>query len=264
VAAPPVPTPDQRALNVESARDLAVALIDFDNMFPHADLAGDPAWLAHEINKLITSVIRTTPAVRTLDVRFYGGWLEQGILSQKGSRLQQAISVVNPFPVPHTDRAGLLQGSLSLVTRLLALPRIEWTTTFRRKRGLPRLRLLDAPYPTKCLDQSPSCPIRTLYSFSRRRAAACSVSGCTVTNEDAFLCMEQKMVDTLLACDLLALSGEPSLASLLVLSDDSDFLPAVAVAANVLTAPITIYSRNNQTQTLPFSGFSHVTVEVWQ
>ena len=67
--------------------------------------------------------------------------------------------------------------------------------------------------------------------FSKTREQVCEITGCSVSNGDAFQTPEQKMVDVMIACDVIgrAMSGT----RVLVLSSDLDVLPAIAMAAKL-------------------------------
>jgi hypothetical protein len=56
------------------------------------------------------------------------------------------------------------------------------------------------------------------------------VIGCAVINKTAFLSREQKMVDSLITCD--AISCAETNAAVIVMSNDLDVLPGLAVAAS--------------------------------
>ena len=61
----------------------------------------------------------------------------------------------------------------------------------------------------------------------------CSVSGCEVLTNDAFMYREQKLVDTLLCCDLVALSLRKSTEPIILVSNDDDMVPALMLGANL-------------------------------
>lgn len=221
----PVDTPSSTA-------DAIVVLIDFDNIYPDFDPDADPAWLRHEVNKLLTYTSTAMKPPRRLDVRLYGGWMQDGLLSRKGSQLQAVASNANPFPLAVTSPSSIVHGSIQVVTSMFGLPTLQWLSTFRQRTGLPRLRLSQSPYPAACVDQSVSCPIKTLHSISKDRQRTCSVRSCGVRSYDAFICFEQKMVDTMMACDVLTLSDSAEITGIVVLTDDVDILPAIALAGS--------------------------------
>ena len=200
-------------------------LVDYDNFF-----VGDLKTafeIRHQLNRMVSLALSISPVYNEIEIRLYGGWMADGLLSSRGSELQ-AATATGFFPIPHPSTAGLLRGSVTLVTRLEAVPQLEWRHTYRTGRGLPRLRIADGPRPDGCA-AAHACPIDHVQRISRRRVRECHVDGCSVTNESAFLIQEQKMVDSMVCCDAIALGMAGS--DILVLSDDLDVLPAVAMAA---------------------------------
>jgi len=82
-----------------------------------------------------------------------------------------------------------------------------------------------------CDTNKDRCPIKILEKFSKKRGKLCPVNGCTVTNSTAFTIIEQKMVDTMLSCDILFISDQPQVSSVIIMSDDFDIHPAIALAS---------------------------------
>jgi hypothetical protein len=67
-----------------------------------------------------------------------------------------------------------------------------------------------------------------------------------VTNSAAFKVIEQKMVDSLLVCDLLALTQASPATPAIVFSDDSDVIPAVAMAAASSSVPVQLVRTSSE------------------
>jgi len=209
-----------------SAGDKVSVLIDVDNAFPRPISTAEE--MAAATNRILDVALVACPLASFVEVRLYGGWLEDGVLTRYASTLQSALGGSNPvFPIPHPNRTGLLRGSLELVTRLAELPHLEWRHTLRRRSGLPRVTLADRPYPKGCIHESSACPIKALQKLARRPNRQCHEIGCHVTNTGAFKVPEQKMVDVMLACDIFHAGANAS--SVVVVSSDMDLLPAVAV-----------------------------------
>ncbi len=208
-----------------------VVLIDFDNCFDLSRIVLDEAWSTHNLNRLLGIVLGIDKDIRSIHIRFYGGWYEDRILTKRASQLLQALGSVSFFPLQHPHRENeLLRGEIELVTRLLASPMIEWLHTKRSQRGLHRIRLQDVPVPDGCPNQPLNCPLRNIYRFTKHKKKVCPIESCTVTNRDAFVSVEQKMVDALLVCDMVEFATEPNVDCLLVVSADADILPGIAVA----------------------------------
>jgi hypothetical protein len=209
---------------------VSCVLVDFDNFFP-GDL-GTQEQLRQQLARMVDLALSITPDVEAIDIRLYGGWLEDGVLSRRASELQALIGPP-ALSRPHPNGAGTLRITVQLVTRLMAVPALEWGHTLRSSRGFPRLRLAEGPQPDGCMDAA-NCPIRLVQRMSQRRNRQCQVTGCQVLNEDAFRIREQKMVDALITCDSISY-GEVC-TGMIVLSNDLDVLPGLTVAvSNPLT-----------------------------
>ncbi len=205
-----------------------VVLVDFDNVYEYS-VGSELVWIVHEINKLVGLALAVIADADSVSIRFYGGWLENAMLTPIASDLQAAIAARPYFPLRHPTQGGLLRGTITLVTRLLGLPSVEWTHTRRQKRGLPRIRLSKDTLPERCISPG-ACPVNTLSRFTKHKNKSCPTAGCAVTNADAFISIEQKMVDTMIACDTMSAVIGRVYAGVLIVSDDSDVIPAVALA----------------------------------
>jgi hypothetical protein len=246
-----------------------VVLVDFDNFYPRRLEQGDNSdsgWLGHEISRMVTEALHFSPLSQIIRIRFYGGWMERGVLTRGGSMLQQTINAMNPFPIPNRAKNSMLRGEIMLATRLLHLPLIEWEDTYRSRAGPPRLRLAHSTYPEGCAGASDTCPVRTLQHFTRKKGKGCPVPGCTVTNDNAFMVVEQKMVDTMIACDLLALCQYLDVGGVMVLSDDSDLLPPMAMGAAISKKRLMLVNSATK-KTNPYKALLEsldIDVRVWE
>lgn len=205
----------------------AAVLVDFDNVFP-GELSSSE-YFAAAVDGMLRLALEDSPDTPRVDIRLYGGWLADGLLTKRASELQAALGSAIRFPIPHPTRPGLLRGDVQLATRMIAVPGVEWGHTLRYRTGLPRITLADQPYPAGCIDQSAGCPVRALQRFAKRPNRECHAVGCGVTNHAAFRVPEQKMVDALLCCDALELTARGW--TVIVVSSDLDVVPAVAMAA---------------------------------
>jgi hypothetical protein len=208
------------------AYETCAILVDFDNFYPGQIASSEE--LQQEIGHMVERALTTGTQVRRIAIRLYGGWLEDGILTNRASEIQLAVGQPS-FSFPHPDKRDLVvHVTVTLVTRLASVPRLEWRHTLRTRLGIPQMRLVDSPRPAGCQDAA-SCPIYTLRQISRRSSRVCQVHECNVSNKLAFTIREQKMVDSLLACDCIFYSDGD--AAVIVMSNDLDVLPGVAMAA---------------------------------
>jgi|GEM_PF-482988 len=211
-------------------------LIDFDNLYPRGHET--PEELVVRLNHWASLAIETVPTVDTVNIRLYGGWLEDGVLTRAASEL---ISKIPRDFFPLTGKATaanrLIRGTVDLASRLVGVPGIQWNHTFRSRRGLPQLRLADKPRPEACV-KADSCPIDLVQRISRRSTRQCHINGCPVHNDSAFLIREQKMVDVLLACDAIEFARRG--VHIVVMSNDLDLLPSVVTTASCSSASVTL------------------------
>ena len=72
------------------------------------------------------------------------------------------------------------------------------------------------------------------------------MNGCAVINKEAFVVGSQKMVDTMMATDIIDYSNKPNVRSVSVFSDDTDLMPAILKAKTYGKSSISLYLRNDQ------------------
>lgn len=226
-------TPSSLALRdappLAAGPDVAL-LIDTDNFFKpeYADVGF--AEFEYDVGRFVTFALELAPTATTVAIRLYGGWLNNHVLTQRASKFEQLINSVPRFPFTRPHSGQIVRGSIVLAKSLVLLPGLQWGATFRTRSGLPRIRLHSTPTPEGCSNTPPHCPIRSFAHFTKSQNKTCPVDGCTVVNAVAFKCVEQKMVDTLLACDLLALSHNMTTHTIALFTEDVDLLPSLAHA----------------------------------
>jgi hypothetical protein len=215
--------------------DQVFVLVDYDNFYHDhvCDERDDHSWLLHEINLLVTESLRLLPEVSRVDFRLYGGWLAGNVLTKRGSALCGTITQTPYFPIRAPSGSRLIHGEVVLATRLLQLPSIEWGNTLRQRRGLPRIRFNGTASSPLCSQKPHQCPIEILRHFTVRRNRTCPVPGCTVDRDHVFAVTEQKMVDSMMTCDLLHLARLADVGGVIVCTDDTDVLPTLAAVADI-------------------------------
>lgn len=223
-----------RSANLEAieppAEATVYALVDFDNLLPPYEEC-TPEMLNVTLNELVDRILQTIPKAEQVFIRLYGGWMASGILSRRGSDISAAMSAVGLFP-RIGDGSHRVRGSLTLADALVLTPHLRFADTSRRRLTPPRLRLAGNPLPNNCAGTSDSCPARILKKFTSKPSKECPVDGCTVLCTEAFVVQEQKMVDGMLICDLITLSDMRPRVSCVVVSDDTDFVPGLVIAAD--------------------------------
>lgn len=159
------------------------------------------------------------------------------MLTSLGSDVAAGAAAADPFPIAIKAQSRIVHGEVQLAHQLSIAPHVDLGDTSRRRGGPPRLRLNGSPLPSGCLESLEACPARILHKFTKSPARACPVEACPVTAETAFLTREQKMVDTLMTCDLLDLAHDEDVVALAVVTADSDLLPPLIHAQSLGRCP---------------------------
>ena len=203
-----------------------VLLIDCDNVFKTEHQAQGLGAFDAEINRIIDIALNLSELAEILHVRLYGGWTTENVLTIRASQIQQLLSKSNIFPFKHPSR-GIIRGRIELAMSLFSMPSLEFATTYKERAGLRRIRLSKAACFDGCIETESACPVRNFSRFTKMAHRACPKEGCSVSNSSVFSSYEQKMVDTMIACDLLSAASEKGVAAVAVLTEDTDLLPAI-------------------------------------
>lgn len=161
-------------------------------------------------------------------VRLYGGWYEENNMTVRAQEL--SVLVQKEFPtiirVPTDTGSSLaLSTSAELAATLAEEPSHILFNTFRRKGKPTNIRILK-PEEADCTNGSCSLiALKKLISTGR-----CASVDCEIQRKDMIYRSEQKLVDTMLTCDLLYYS-ELKYDHIILVSDDDDFLPPLRTAA---------------------------------
>lgn len=211
----------------------AAVLIDFDNYVKTEHGSSAIAQSNALIAQIVSELLRTSPGIDQVEVRLYGGWLQDGNLTRRASEVLLEIGQCDLFPLLSPQTKQIVRGTVELAYAIRALPHVRWPGTYRTKNGHPPVRLASEPIDTHCQRASADhCPIRIYKRFVKRPRKLCPVDSCTVTNVAAFQVYQQKMVDTMLACDLIAFAMGESTEHLILCSDDVDLLPALLMSSS--------------------------------
>jgi hypothetical protein len=166
------------------------------------------------------------PSITQLDLRLYGGWYDDQGLTREGTRLTQEIFGNFPDVISIGGRIRL-RVNASIASAPINTPGDLLGHTFRERGGIrSRLRFIPS---NRCLNPQ-TCNAPLLARWSR---GSCPTSGCGVQAREVFTYHEQKLVDTLLCCDLLSIVFTAPNEPVFLLSDDDDMVPAILLRANL-------------------------------
>lgn len=202
------------------------ALVDYDNLRPDQKRLALTE-LARRIADAVLAAAPTPPG--TLDVRLYGGWYAVDAVrgthrpTAAAQELMRSVGSSDfPFFYTPSGHPGRIRVLMSLARSMLVDPSRDLVRTYRPK---PLYSLIGKPRSVKTVcqhDDKAQCCLRGLKKLFTKQVCP----DCAAVSTD-FLPPggEQKLVDTMIAADLLqaAASGE----GVALVSSDDDFVPPI-------------------------------------
>ena len=205
-----------------------IIIVDFDNFFGTDLSSTSPEDLEFAFKEFIVVAESNFEDFDYLQIRLYGGWYKETILTTQASLLQQLLFSVNLFP--KIKGGKVLRGSVEMVSSLYEIPEFTWGYTHKEVDGMKPVRINFGQIDLICDSNRPTCPKFILNKFTKKKDKSCAVDGCFNIQKNIFKGIEQKMVDTLIACDIVSIATQENIAGLIVISDDQDHFPSMALA----------------------------------
>lgn len=205
-----------------------VVIIDFDNFFGTDLNRITSESLELSFSELVNFCEGKFRDFDSISIRLYGGWYNEMSLTKQASTLQQLLYNVCVFP--KVQKGIIINGSIEMVSELHGIPGFKWGYTYKETNGIKRVRIDFDKVDECCSKNRDTCPKFILYNITSDKGKKCKVEGCSSVQKDIFKGIEQKMVDTLIACDILSLADEETTKGLVVISDDQDHFPSLALA----------------------------------
>ncbi|MCR9249411.1 MAG: hypothetical protein NXI20_03275 [bacterium] len=203
--------------------DSIVAIVDFDNVLgDYFDIENQTS-LISAINEIISVCLKVHETDFIL-IRLYGGWYNNGLLTNRASSILQALGSSNFFPIKKKN-GKICRGKVDLAGSLHAIPDMIWPDTYTRRKGLSHIRIDNEALEKHCIQDRPNCPAHILRKFTKTKNKKCPSEGCEAINKDAFVVGEQKMIDTMMSTDIIDLAGIDQVGKLCIFSDDTDLIP---------------------------------------
>jgi hypothetical protein len=222
-------------------------IIDFDNYFGNDISKLNSELLEFSFKEIINICEQEFDNFSFLEIRLYGGWYKETTLTKQASALQQLLRNVSIFPKVFLSK--VLNGSLELAVSLYIKPDFIWSHTHKEIDGIKRVRINHDCVDTACNENRENCPKFILYKFTEKKDKKCQVTDCKNLQKNVFKGAEQKMVDTLIACDVISISETENSAGLMLISDDQDLLPSLVMAtikSNPSASPILLGIHNEK------------------
>lgn len=215
--------------------DIAIC-IDYDNLLPIHKNQGILDIVTKTLHKISENISENCKC----EVRLYGGWYEGENLTPLSQDI--SINIQEDFPslikVINEDFIFTIKTSAEMAFSLLNEPSHFLFNTYRRK-GKPNNIRVEKKENIQC--ESSSCFIDIAKKFIR--TGKCPNQGCQ--NDSLIYRHEQKLVDTMLTCDLIHLSDKGCEIIILISADD-DFLPPIRMLLAKGTKTIRIHPKYNE------------------
>ncbi len=197
-------------------------LIDFHNLPAELTRRGvEQLW-----NKLRASIgAEVGDSENDITLRLYGGWYDERGLSRDGDRIARDLD--RSFPILNRLPFGLQRVHCEMASSLYLMPDRIFQSTVRIRRGLKHAirmdGIVDCAHPDRC----------SIPSVMHWINGRCPEAKCYVDSRRAFRRREQKLVDTLMCCDLISFALESTGSRIFVVSEDDDFVPAMLAATRL-------------------------------
>ncbi|WP_428622177.1 hypothetical protein [Sedimenticola sp.] len=194
--------------------------IDYDNLSPLQKSAG----ILDVVTKALIQIpLKGIDHRASCDVRVYGGWYEGTDITRLAEKV--TVEIQDDFPKVIRLPASKDAGQVSVVTNaelavaLLQEPGHHLFNTYRKK-GKPANVRVVKPSSIGC--RKDDCILPKVKKILE--TGSCPVNGCTTSEGGLVYRHEQKIVDTMLTCDLIHAANEVS-GRIILISGDDDFLP---------------------------------------
>lgn len=213
----------------EIADKSMLVIVDYNNVI---NIRGEnfESQLTHQINEIFNRAHECDSAATRVELRLYGGWLEDGIFTQAASRISQVIESDPFFPVVIDGGSKQIRGSVQMPASSVSRPDQRWSSLFKQSAGSPRLQIDKNLDLQSCEDTRDQCPIHILRRFTSKQNKRCPVDSCDRVRDDVFRQSRQKKVDVMMAADIVA-AARAGFGSIAIFSDDTDLYPAILDAS---------------------------------
>lgn len=202
-----------------------VLVVDYNNIFLADNQSAKEIELT--IKDVIYQALQLSRNVNEILVRIYEGWYQNDKLTDRGSSIISKFAQIELFPNVFDGRA--INGRIEFVEQMYGID-FSWRNTYREKPG-PRLIINKDAHRPYCPNNKDKCPVELLAKFTKKQDKVCHVEGCNVKNMNVFSQYGQKMVDTIMACDILTYGEDDDTEAIYVLTDDVDLFPSMALCS---------------------------------
>jgi uncharacterized LabA/DUF88 family protein len=200
-------------------------LIDYDNCFD-----SDEYVAISQIKKIVEKIIsdiKLSDKFLLGSVRLYGGWYENSQLTINAQKIKAGLKTLQLTGIVGTGNEQISYSlSIDLATSLLVKPKNDFFATYRKKGNLKKIARI-SPVAKQC--ENLTTKISDIKQLLEK--GTCIIRGCKNPCNDLIVYKaQQKMVDTMITCDLIQSASTHEYQNICLLSDDDDFIPSLIVA----------------------------------
>lgn len=215
---------------IKFSSSTAIILLDFDNVFKQPIDTYSVEQIELDLKDIVRFVISKSEGIERILIRLYGGWYMKSTLTPRASILQQYLANIRIFPYLSIEEKINIKGQIEIATSLFMAPQIQWENTYREKYGISKVRVLKEEFGEQCVSNPGSCPLKILTKFTKKKTKVCQIESCGVVHNDAIRGYEQKMVDTMMVCDLISSFQDDEVKALYLFTNDTDIFPSLIQA----------------------------------
>lgn len=243
-----------------------VILIDFDNVF--YGRAVNAANIKNQLDDFIQATLEASEQIENLVIRLYGGWKMNAEYTNEASVVLGCLESVKSELFPYFYKKHRINGDVELATSQYNLD-IEWENTLQEKATRHKLKVrTDIGH--QCQHNPDECPIHLVARATHGHHVPCPLEGCERIDVNMLTRLEQKLVDSMMTCDILEYIHDEDCNSIEVVSDDTDLHPALALAGERYSREkgvnllLMINNQYNKAQYERTIGAHHVKIRTWQ
>ena len=208
-------------------RTKSVVLIDFENLFYKRRLTD--TLLVETFRDLMKTVVKMSDNLNSIEIRLYDGWRHEMQNTQKADQVMSLLYQIEGELFPSIIAGRKMAGSIELAFSQYGIDH-EWENTMNLKKGVHRLSIDDSCRDSSHCNDTSHCPIHMISKASKGEDVTCPIDGCGAVSFDRLVRNEQKMVDTMMGCDMLEYILDEEYGLVAVMSDDIDMLPPLLLS----------------------------------
>jgi uncharacterized LabA/DUF88 family protein len=217
----------------EAAPEIAV-LVDYDNI-PQPERNKGLAYLAERLVTALTKSASPWPA--RVRIRLYGGWYEGTTYTRDAQRLAAEAQAIFPKSIRIVAPTHQFTVRVDLAYSLEAEPQHPLVSTYRRRDRVTNVRCHEPRLKGCVIDP---CAMHDFEQTFKR--GSCPLAECEFTTADLLYRAQQKLVDMMLAVDLIHL-GEATKTPVAIVTSDDDLWPAIRLAVVRGSSVVQVHTR---------------------